>query len=113
MRTSVGGIVHPEHDLAGEQPLDSYIPLVDVGISRCRRAQIVGVLITPVRKLAVLSTLRTGKASRKRILQGCGLGGEIVVGKKHVRGLAERRPGILEVCGRAHSEIDARPRSEE
>ena len=109
MRASVGGVVHAEHDLAGEHPLDSQIPHVNVGVSRRRRAQIVRVLITPVRKLAVLRTLRTGKAPRKRIRQGRGLGGEIVVRKKQVRRLAERRAGILEVCSRAHSEIDARP----
>ena len=41
--------------------------------------------------------------------QGRGLGGEIVVGEKQVRGFAEGRAGILGVCGRAHSEIDASP----
>ena len=88
MGASVRGVVHAEHDLAGKQPLDPQIPHVNVGVSRRRRAQIVRVRITPVRKLAVLRTLRTAKASRKRILQGRGLGGEIVVRKKQVRGLA-------------------------
>ena len=77
MRAPVGGVVDAEHDLAGKQTLDSDIPLVDVGVASRGRAEIVRVLISPVRKLAVLRALRTGKASREWILKGCGLGGEL------------------------------------
>ena len=38
MGASIGGVVDAEHNLAGEQPLDSYIPLVNVGVARRRRA---------------------------------------------------------------------------
>src|SRR5271170_5851749 len=115
MRAAAGNVVGAKHDLAGQLSLHSQIPLVNVGVPRRGIAQIVRVLIAPVRKLAVLLALRTSKTAGKRVCQSRsrGTGGaaiatdKIVVGKKQVGRLAERGAGVLEVCGRAHSKIDA------
>jgi hypothetical protein len=105
---AIGNVVHAEHDLARQLPLESQIPLVNVGVSRRGRAQVVIVGIPPIRQCAILRALRTGKAGGKRIFQGCGLVPEIVVCKEHRGGLGESGSGILEIGGRAHSEIYAR-----
>src|SRR5580704_2916038 len=115
MRAAVGNVVDTNHDLARQLSLHSQVPLVNVGVPRRGIAQIVRVLIAPVRQLAVLLTLRTGKAAGKRVFQtrSVGAGGaaittdKIIVGKKQIGRLSERRARILEVSGRAHSKINA------
>src|SRR5580700_586263 len=109
MRGPVGNIIHAQYDLAGQLPLESKIPLVNVGVSRRRRAQVVIVAVPPVRQCPILLVLRTGETGGKRILQGRRLGRKIGIGKEHRGVLSESSSGILEVRGRAHSEIYASP----
>jgi hypothetical protein len=60
---SVRGVIDTQNNLAGQQPLNPDVPLIKLGITGRRRAQVVRVLVTPVRKLSVLRALRTGEAA--------------------------------------------------
>src|SRR5262249_47785061 len=79
---AVCGVVHAYYDLTGQQPLDSEVPLIDVGILRLRSAQVVAIAKTPLSQFAVFLALWRGRtltvAVRKRIGQGCRAGVEVV-----------------------------------
>src|SRR5579863_8827641 len=109
MRAPVRGVIQTKHDFAGQRPLDSEVPLVDLGISRRSCAQIVVVAVPPIGERAVLHTLRTRKSPWKWIFHGRGLSCKIVVCEEHGGRFTERGARILKVSSGAHSEIYARP----
>ena len=86
---AIGNVVHAEHDLARQLPLESQIPLVNVGVSRRGRAQVVIVGIPPIRQCAILRALRTGKAGGKRVGHGGNEGLTAVERRHHIRVLGE------------------------
>ena len=98
---------HSQDNLTGQLALDSQVPLVDLGISRRVRAQVVIVGVAPICERAILLTLRARKTAWKRVLQRCRLRCKIIVRKEHRGGLAEGCTCQLVVGGRTHSEIDA------
>src|SRR5580698_11418471 len=109
MGGAVGNVVYADDDLAGQLPLDSQIPLVNVSVPRRGRAQVVVVGVPPISQCSILRALRTGKAVGKRIFQSRVLAGKVVLSKEHCGSFAERSSRILEICGWTHAKINPCP----
>src|SRR5579864_3756865 len=114
MIAAVGGVVHSDYDLAWQQPLNSQVPLVDIGILRLRSAQVIAIGKTPLSQLAICLALGRRRALivavRKRIAQThrCAVDRarvEVVGGEEHGRALTERGAWILEIGCNAHAVI--------
>ena len=108
MGAAIRRVVDAYHNLAGQQSLDSQVPLEDVRILRFGRPQVICIRIAPFCQLAVLHSLRAGQAAGKRISKARGARIKVVLREKHRCAFAERSSGILEVRGHAHAVIHAR-----
>src|SRR5579859_1155758 len=101
------GIVHTNHDLAGEQVLDAKIPLINFRVARGRGVQAVVIWFTVKRGWAGGFALREGKAIGKRIGQRGELRLKIVIRHDYVVGVAKCRAHELEVGGNVQAIVDA------
>src|SRR5262249_36018610 len=69
VRAAIGGIVGCYYHLPRQQALYTDVPLINVRVLCCLRAQVVPVIESPLRQWSVLSALCRRKSSRERIVQ--------------------------------------------
>src|SRR5262249_321271 len=95
-------------DFSGEQVLNAQVPLIDIRVARLFSSEVVAVVIAPHGERAVGVSLRLRDTEREGVRERCELRLVVVGREQDWIGCAVCGTGILEVRGRAQTEINAR-----
>ena len=69
MRATIRRIVHADSDFTGEEVLYPQVPLINVCVACLFRAQVIFIVVSPHRQLAIFLALRCRDPRRKWIFE--------------------------------------------
>ena len=104
-------IIYADHHLARQHALDTEVPLVNIRVSRLFRSQIISIVVSPLSQSSVLRALWLRESEREGILECRKARLEIGVAEQNWITCGKGCAGILEVCCRIKSVVDACPAS--